>query len=127
MQFAKNYVGARQYAWEQIDQLRQRETNQNKLRILNNYFNEFYPKAELVIIQDFFNPAQRSFDIAYKFNIYAGDPLTRGYVFVNAHTGKIMYYDKIIKHLSPDFKTKVDAPKLIPEAAFVISLSAYDA
>ena len=120
---AKSFVGARVYAWEQFEELRKKETNPDKLKLIDKYLQDFLPKGELVIIQDFFVPGSQKLDLAYKFDIYAADPLSRGYVFVNAHTGKIMYYDKIIKHLSPDLKRVVEAPSITPEAAFISSMS----
>jgi Zn-dependent metalloprotease len=123
LESAKRFVGAKEYAWEQLDKLRKTEKNAAKLRLIEQYYNDFYPKGEIVIIKDFFTPGSSALDIAYKFNIYAADPLSRGYVYVNAHTGKIMYYDKIIKHLSPDMKSKASAPASIPEASFILSLS----
>lgn len=36
--------------------------------------------------------------LAYKFNIYAAEPLSRDYVYVNAQTGKVIQRDPVIKH-----------------------------
>lgn len=120
---AKQYVAATEYSWEQIERAIQTETNPSKLSILKDYYDQFYPKAEMVIVQDFFDRVSGKPGLAYKFNIYAANPVSRGYVFVNAHTGKIMYYDKIIKHLSPDLKHKTEAPRMLPELSSVIAMS----
>lgn len=123
LQSAKAFIGATEYAWEQVDKLRRTETDPGKLQVLNKYFNDFYPVAEMVIVRNFFDPATKDLDLAFKFNIYAADPISRGYVYVNAHTGKIMFYDKIIKHVGPDLKKTVQAPTIIPEVQYVKSMT----
>ena len=45
----------------------------------------------------------------------------RAYIYVNAHTGKIMLIDKIIKHLSPNQNNTTGYSNLVPEVAFIMS------
>lgn len=62
-------------------------------------YQEYYPKGEIVIVDDY-NTEEVDVDLAYKFNIYALEPISRGEIYVNAHTGEIMLNDPIIKHLN---------------------------
>jgi Zn-dependent metalloprotease len=55
---------------------------------------ENIPKGKLVVL-----PVENSFCLAYKFDIYSIEPLSRKYVFVNALTGKILKVeDRIREH-----------------------------
>jgi Zn-dependent metalloprotease len=62
---AIKYVNARLYQWEST------KTNQ--------------PKGNLVILPD-----SNSYLLAYKYDIYALQPLSRRYIFVDAHTGQVV-------------------------------------
>ena len=57
----------------------------------------FLPTGELVIVRDarVENGPQV---LAWKFNIYAAAPISRAYVYVDAHTGDVVLQDNIIKH-----------------------------
>jgi Zn-dependent metalloprotease len=59
------------------------------------------PSGSLVIIEDYYGK-KGQLVLAYKFDIYALQPLSRAYVYVNAVNGAIVLVDRIIKHLSPD-------------------------
>jgi Zn-dependent metalloprotease len=60
----------------------------------------YYPKGELVLVEDFMQDGLLSgkVSLAYKFNIYAQEPLNRTNVFVDAVSGKILLDNAIIKH-----------------------------
>ncbi|MFK7932213.1 MAG: M4 family metallopeptidase [Saprospiraceae bacterium] len=60
-------------------------------------YNEYYPTGELVIVDDY-NTKDLDHNLAWKFNIYALSPRSRGEIYVNAHTGKVMLNDPVIKH-----------------------------
>ena len=57
----------------------------------------YTPTGELVIVRDarVENGPQV---LAWKFNVYAAAPISRAYVYVNAHTGDVVSQDNIIKH-----------------------------
>ncbi len=80
---ALKFINARKYAWE-----------------VGNVPGYTKSEPELVIVRDL-NPAHRdtymSFRLAYKFDIYAVEPLSRDYVYVDAHTGKVLFKNSIIK------------------------------
>ena len=77
---ALNFVNATQYKWEENANLK--------------------PKGELVIVpkyitdeKDFMAPT-----LAYKFDIYASEPLSRDFIYVDAKTGKVIHVHPIIIH-----------------------------
>jgi Zn-dependent metalloprotease len=92
LQAARQSIGARVYKWELAteEQGLKREKNDPKAT--------YYPKGSLVIFPDG-KQAGQLVHLAYKFNIYAHQPLSREYVYVDAQTGKVIYKDAIIKHI----------------------------
>lgn len=100
LNIAKNQVGAKKYAWEEVQERIAATNNENVKKILQQELREYLPKGELVIVKDFTNKEVAEMHLAYKFNLYAAEPLSRGYIYVDAHTGKVLLYDAIIKHAS---------------------------
>ena len=92
LQKALDYIGAEKYMWEdEQNEIFAREFEPN---------GTFYPHAELVYVKDYYNEdLSKKFQtvLAYKFNIYAQEPLSRNYVYVNAQTGEIVFKNAIIK------------------------------
>ena len=74
-------VGARTYMWQ--------TTEANAA--------SFVPTGSLVIVRDH-RVENGPQVLAWKFNIYAAAPISRAYVYVNAHTGDVVLTDNIIKH-----------------------------
>lgn len=101
---ALDFVGARTYSWEAIE-------NDKRLYPGNTYMQmqidalkqQYTPKGELVIARDVYGTQGPR--LAYKFDIYAVEPLSRAYVYVDAMNGNILLNDPIIKHTE---KTKKD-------------------
>ena len=86
---AITHTGATKYMWEnQIDAI---EMNYKK------------PIGELVFLPDMNDQgSQRASDklnLAYKFDIFAASPMSRGDLYIDAITGKVLYYNATIKHL----------------------------
>lgn len=54
-----------------------------------------YPKGELIIWNDINNTV---FKLAFKFDIYAVEPLSREYVFIDAQTGELLEKEPILKN-----------------------------
>ena len=76
-------VGARKYMWQ---------TNEAEAA-------SFLPKGELVIVRDNRKNAETGLLVlAWKFNVYAQQPVSRAYIYVNANTGEVVLKDAIIKH-----------------------------
>ncbi len=85
------FIGAKKYKWEntaEINQLRKIFENPN--------FN-YDPKPELVIypVNNEFSDAA-NFRLAYKMDIYAEEPESRAYIFVDAQTGAIIGKQELI-------------------------------
>lgn len=78
------FVGAKKYMWD--------AENDASLR----------PQGELVIVNRHRNlpPGQETGApvLAWKFNVYAAQPLSRAYIYVDARTGEVVLSDAIIKH-----------------------------
>ncbi|HEX8428102.1 M4 family metallopeptidase [Hymenobacter sp.] len=95
LQKALAFVGAEQYMWEDASEeagLKQQE---------NSASATYRPTGELVIVRN-----ERSQDklrlnkptLAWKFDVYAKAPVSRAYIYVDAHSGEVVLQDAIIKH-----------------------------
>lgn len=93
LNFALQDVGAKEYMWENKENeefLKKEQKNQEA---------SFYPKGELVIVEKGLFDKKSSPRLAYKFDIYAQNPLSRNYIYVDANNGEILLKDPIIKHI----------------------------
>jgi Zn-dependent metalloprotease len=95
LQSALSFVGAKKYMWEDPAEeagLKQQE---------NNPAATYRPQGELVIVRNeqSTNPARQGKPtLAWKFDVYAQSPVSRAYVYVDAHSGEVVLQDAIIKH-----------------------------
>jgi Zn-dependent metalloprotease/chitodextrinase len=68
------------------------------------------PKGELVFLPDMDNQGKdRTADkvrLAYKFDIYATNPLSRGDLYIDAVTGQALFYNATIKHIGENHHGK---------------------
>lgn len=83
LQFALTKVNAKKYKWENAAE------EAHMKQALNDPNFTFKPKAEVVILPQV-NGKRVEFSYAYKFKIYAEEPLYHAYVFVDATSGKII-------------------------------------
>ena len=74
-------VGARLYKWQTTDADAA----------------AYKPTGQLVIVRDS-RTENGPQVLAWKFNMYAAQPVSRAYVYVDAHTGDVVLKDNIIKH-----------------------------
>ena len=85
LQFALKKVNAKKYKWDNEAEEAQ------KRKELNDPNFTYYPKGELVVIHkkgaDY---SASSLKLAYKFNVYAVEPLSRANIFVDAQTGEVL-------------------------------------
>ena len=90
---ALEYVGADVYKWELEGEEEHLKHEQNDETAT------YFPTGELVHIslENSFNA--NAYRLAYKFNIYAHDPVSRAYIYVDANNGEIIDKDEIIKHI----------------------------
>ena len=89
------HMGAQKYMWQDLDE----ETGLKQDS--NNSAASYYPQGELVIVRN--ELTHKAADknksvLAWKFNIYAQEPVSRAYIYVDARTGEIVLQDDIIKH-----------------------------
>lgn len=96
---AEDYIGAEEYVYERILNMMDGVMSPTYAAHLYEQYEEALPGGELVIVDDYETEAT-DLDLAWKFNIYGDRPLSRQWVYVNAHTGTIMLKDLIIKHAS---------------------------
>ncbi|WP_376777465.1 M4 family metallopeptidase [Flavobacterium covae] len=80
LQRAISHLGAQEFLWDDFA-----EANANKYS---------KPQGELVLL-----PLDNTIKLAYKFDIYATKPLSRGDVYVDAQNGQVLLYNATIKHL----------------------------
>lgn len=90
---ALKHTNAQKYMWEEAEYVK--ENSYNK------------PEGELVLIPIEQNDGSFKLLLAYKMDIYAVQPLSREYVYVDALDGKILMTDAIIKHTSNFYADKV--------------------
>ncbi|CAG0950648.1 MAG: T9SS type A sorting domain-containing protein [Bacteroidetes bacterium] len=92
LQHALSHIGAQLYKWqvaEEEEHLKEHE---------NNSAATYFPKAELHIVHPenkFFEPITK---LAYKFNIYAHQPMSRQDIYVDATNGNILLSIDRIHH-----------------------------
>lgn len=83
------YTGAKEYLWEKPEDAAAMDYEK--------------PKGELVLLPDMEEQGEdRKSDkvrLAYKFDIYATNPLSRGDLYIDAENGKVLFYNATIKHL----------------------------
>lgn len=116
---AIKYVGAKIYKW----QIPAEEAFIKK--ITNNPDTSFMPKGQLVWMDDMSNgPGDRKMRLAYRFDIYAEQPLSRQHVFVDAATGKILFSNAQIKHVAASGASKysgsVDFQSAKPASTYIL-------
>lgn len=90
LQNAIKHLNAKQYLWD----------NPAEAEKLDNYKK---PSGELVLLPMFNEESTELSDksnlkLAYKFDIYATQPVSRGDVYVDAQTGQVLFYNARIKH-----------------------------
>ena len=83
-QRAVSSIGASSYMWQDTRNAR-----------LINYTK---PEGELVILPGYLI-GKKEDKLAFKFDIYATQPISRGFVYVDAKNGEVLFYNAIIKHI----------------------------
>ncbi len=90
---ALNHVGATTYKWELAheEEHLKHETNDESA--------SYFPQGELVYIPYNGNVGVENYRLAYKFNVYAHEPVSRADIYVDASSGEIIFENKVIKHV----------------------------
>ena len=91
LQKALQKVNAKKYKWEN-----EIETAQMRVALNDSTFS-YLPKGELVAVhKSGTDYSAASIRLAYKFNIYAEEPLSRAYIYVDVKTGEIVSQEQIL-------------------------------
>jgi Zn-dependent metalloprotease len=94
---ATQHVGADKYVWDVINEQMAQTFDANALASLQASYVEHFPVGELVYV-DNYSTKEADLRLAYKFNIYASEPVYRANVYVDAQSGNVLLADAIIKH-----------------------------
>jgi Zn-dependent metalloprotease len=89
------YVGATKYKWQ----------NPAEEAHIKKFYNKadttYLPKGFLVWVEDMRDDKEdRKLHLAYSFDIYAEEPLSRQVVYVDANDGHILFSNQLIKHVA---------------------------
>lgn len=87
------FVGASKYRWQMA------EMEASLKEITGNPNATYYPGGELVIICRNGDIIKKDYVLAWKLDIYAADPVTRQWIYVDAQTGAIVHTKDRIHHI----------------------------
>ncbi|RYD97202.1 MAG: M4 family peptidase, partial [Sphingobacteriales bacterium] len=99
---AKVLSGGRRFAWEDLNDRLQRSTDSRERAALEGELAAVQPGGELVILNDFSANGMDRPRLAWKFNVYAAEPLFRAWIYIDAQDGHTLLVDKIIKHVGEE-------------------------
>lgn len=90
---AISFVGANVYKWELPAEEAhvKRETGDPNAT--------YFPIADLVYVSEEVSFTPESYRLAYKFNIYAHEPVSRAYIYVDASSGEIIWENEVFHHV----------------------------
>jgi Zn-dependent metalloprotease len=90
---ATAYVGAATYKWEI-------PAEEAMYKVVSHDENAtYYPQGELVIICRYGDVMKKDYVLAWKLDIYAHEPMSRQWIFVDANTGEIVDTKDRIHHI----------------------------
>jgi hypothetical protein len=96
-------VNPKKMAYEQLDEAIKKFPQQRM--VLQKERDSYVPHGQLVIVKDFTNKSN-PLRLAYKFDVYAAEPLFRANIYVDALDGHILLKDMIIKHTDGTAQTR---------------------
>lgn len=86
---ATAHIGASKYLWDSLEEAKIMDYQK--------------PQGELVFLPSMqeqgVDRVSDKIRLAYKFDVYATTPLSRGDIYIDAATGEVLYYNATIKHL----------------------------
>jgi Zn-dependent metalloprotease len=89
---AKNHIGATTYKWELQEEEEHLKWEQNDPNAT------YFPAGDIVYTTPSGSFDSKDLKLAYKFNIYAHEPMSRSEIYVDAQTGQIINDVEIIHH-----------------------------
>jgi len=122
IQKAIDFIRAKKYFWED-----ERE-NIFLQKVLNDKLATYYPNPELVISKNDLDLSDTLFYMAYKIDIYAKEPISRDYIFVNAKNGEILAVNPILVNANGTAATRYSGSQTIITSPynFGYRLASYD-
>ncbi|GAB3829344.1 M4 family metallopeptidase [Hymenobacter jeollabukensis] len=93
LQAAMSFVRASKYMWQL--------PNEGAAAMETEGKSTFKPAGELVLVRNAMSmdaAKAGQLTLAWKLDVYAAQPVSRAYIYVDAHTGEIVMQDAIIKH-----------------------------
>jgi Zn-dependent metalloprotease len=117
---ALNYFGAQEYKW-------QNEDEEAHLKQMYAKDTTYFPSAELVYVKVYLPNGNKSKDemaLAYRFDIYSNIPLSRRYIYVDAHEGVVVHDNQIIHDIDGQAATRYSGTRTI-STTFNTSLNKY--
>jgi Zn-dependent metalloprotease len=94
---ALRFVKADEYSWQAIEKDKVTfRNNPDAVARLSQLPESKKPAGLLVYARDIYSTNQAR--LAWKFDVYATNPLSRNFIYVDAENGKILLADAIIKH-----------------------------
>jgi Zn-dependent metalloprotease len=110
---ALDFVRAEKYAWDAIEEDKRLFPNNPQIQTQLEQLKQTYlPKGELVIAKDVYGSKQAR--LAYKFDVFAVEPIGRYIIYVDAATGRILLRDAVIKHADKIKNKKPAGLRYIP-------------
>ncbi len=97
LQAAINHIGAQSYLWDNVE--------------VANQMGYSKPEGELVLLPNMEGQSKetsKNAQLAYKYDIYAAQPLSRGVLYIDAVTGAPLFYNSTIKHLDEHANSSVN-------------------
>ena len=102
LSLALEQIGAQIYKWQLPEEEQFLKSEQNNLQA------SFFPKAELVFYSGEIKIVPSQLRLAYKFEVYAHQPLSKQFVFVDANSGEILGFRELL-HLTNANGTAITA------------------
>jgi len=90
---ALSYTNATVYKWQN------KQAEEALKQNTNNPNASYYPNPELVYIGEGNKLNAENFRLAYKVDVYAVEPFSRKYIYVDALTGEVLYTKNRIEHV----------------------------
>jgi bacillolysin len=115
---AMAYVGAKKYMWQDAREEAGLKTRENDPAAT------YKPAGELVLVRDSRkDPENGPLVLAWKLNVYAQQPVSRAYIYVDAHSGEVVLQDNIIKHATRGTKGTHNTTATAATASFATAYS----
>ncbi len=84
-EIAKTHIGASEYLWENVAETQAFEYQK--------------PVGEMVLLPVSKTATEEVLRLAYKFDMYATQPISRGDLYIDAVSGEVLLYNAVIKHV----------------------------